>query len=105
MVMVSAVVQCLLSGMYKVKELPGDEFEEELEKLIQNPCDDHIKKIRDILKKLYGDDPSYKGKYIIAMLVVNQHEKGMDVRNTIKNYFVSPDDSTVEDIMKMIKEG
>ena len=105
MVMVSAVVQCLLSGMYKVKELPGDEFEEELEKLIQNPCDDHIKEIRDILKKLYGDDPSYKGKYIIAMLVVNQHEKGMDVRNTIKNYFVSPDDSTVEDIMKMIKEG
>lgn len=103
-IIASSVEQCLLSGTYKVKELLCDEFEEELYNTIQNPIDEHIKLLRKYLSKAYDDDPKYKGKYIIAMLVVNQYEDGMDIRKTIQNYFVSSDDNSVNEILEIIKE-
>lgn len=104
-VIAGAIEQCLLRGIYKVKGLLNDEFEEELLNTIQNPTKNHIDKFRKLLRKAYDDDPNYKGKYIIAMLVINQYEEGIDVKKTIQNYFVYPDDNSVNAILKIVREG
>lgn len=52
----------------------------------------------------YDDDPTYKGMYIIAMLVINQYEDGMDIKKAIQNYFVYPDNVSVDKIMKIVRE-
>ena len=103
-IIADAIEQCLLRGIYKVKCLLSDEFGDELLSTIQNPTEDHVVKLRKHLRKAYDDDPGYKGKYIIAMLVVNQYEEGMDIRKTIQNYFVCPDDNSVDEIIKIIRE-
>lgn len=104
-IIASAIEQCLLSGTYKVKGLLNDEFEEELLSLIQNPTEEHSVKLRGYLRNAYDDAPDYKGKYIIAMLFVNQYEEGMDIKKTIQNYFVCPDEISVNEIIEIIKEG
>ena len=103
MVISAAIERCLLSGTYKVKELLSNEFEEELINAIQYPSEDNIFKIRKYLKDAYGDDPGYKGKYIIAMLMINQYENGMDIKRTLRNYFICPDDSSISEIIRIIK--
>ena len=72
---------------------------------IKNPSDAHIEELRKLLAKAYDDDPKYKGQYFVAMLVVNQYVEGMNVRDTIKNYFIVSDDESVECIVDIIKEG
>lgn len=103
MVISAAIERCLLSGTYKVKELLSNEFEEELINAIQYPSEDNIFKIRKYLKDAYGDDPGYKGKYIIAMLMINQYENGMDIKRMLRNYFICPDDSSISEIIRIIK--
>ena len=103
-IIADAVEQCLLSGVYKVKCLLSDEFEDELLNTIQNPKDEHIEKLRIFLRRAYDDDPTYKGMYIIAMLVINQYEDGMDIKKAIQNYFVYPDNVSVDKIMKIVRE-
>ena len=105
MVIATSIEQCLLSGTYKVKGLLSDEFEVELLNTVQNPTDEHLKKLRGYLRNAYGDDPAYKGKYIVAMLMINQYEDGMDIKKTLQNYFICPDDASINDIIKIVKEG
>lgn len=105
MVIATSIEQCLLSGTYKVKGLLSDEFEVELLNTVQNPTDEHLKKLRGYLRNAYGDDPAYKGKYIVAMLMINQYEDGMDIKKTLQNYFICPDDDSINDIIKIVKEG
>lgn len=104
-IIAAAIEQCLLSGIYRVKELLSDEFEVELLNTIQNPTEKHIDKLREYLRNAYSDDPGYKGEYIIAMLVVNQYEEGVDVKKTVQNYFIYPDDVSINEIIKIVKEG
>lgn len=104
-IIASSIEQCLLSGTYKVKELLSDEFEEELLSTIQNPTDEHVKKLKGLLREAYKDDPEYKGIYIIAMLVVNQYENGMDIKKTVRNYFICPDDNSIDKILDIVREG
>lgn len=100
-----SIEQCLLCGIYKVKELVSDDLENELLKTIQNPTEEHLNRLRKHLRDAYGDDPAYKGKYIIAMLLVNQYEEGMDIKKTLQNYFIRPDETSINEIINIVKEG
>lgn len=104
-IIAKAVEQYLMRGVYKIKGLISDELEEELHGTIQNPTSEHINRLRKYLTDAYNDDATYKGTYFIAMLVVNQYVDGIDIRNTIRNYFVVPDDNSTEKILKIIREG
>ena len=104
-IIASAIEQCLLSGTYKVKGLLSDKFEEELLSTIKNPTNKYVKKLRKLLRKAYEDDPRHKGIYIIAMLVVNQYENGMDIKKTVQNYFICPDDKSINEILNIVREG
>lgn len=104
-VIASAIERCLLSGTYKVKKLFSNHFETELLTAIQNPSEEHIDELRSHLREAYGDNPKYKGKYIIAMLLISQYEKNMDLEKTIQNYFICPDEASVYEIKDMVKES
>lgn len=104
-IIATSLVQFLMRGTYRVKGLISDELEDELRTTIKNPSDDHIKELRKLLAKAYDDDPKYKGLYFVAMLVVNQYVDGMKIRDTIKNYFIVPDDKSIDCIVDIIKEG
>lgn len=104
-IIAKSVEQYLMRGIYRMKGLVSDEMEEELLATFNNPSEDHITKLRELLKKAYDDDPIYKGQYFIAMLVANQFSEGMNIRNTVKNYFVMPDEKSVDEILAIIKEG
>lgn len=104
-IIVQALEQFMLRGVYRVKALLVDELEDALVYVIHNPTNENLEKVRNYLRDAYGDDPAYKGKYIISMLVVNQYEEGIDIKETINNYFIVPDDNTTNAIMQMIKEG
>lgn len=97
--------QFFMRGIYRVKGLISDELESELRATIKNPSDTHIDNLRKLLAKAYDDDPKYKGQFFVAMLVVNQYVEGMNVRDTIKNYFIVSDNESVECIVAIIKEG
>lgn len=104
-IILEAIEQNFMRGPYKAKELLNNCFEKELLAVIQNPTTEHIENMRNYIKQAYNDDPSYKGKYLVAMLVVNQFEEGMDIEKTIKNHFVVPDEQNTSEIIELIKEG
>lgn len=102
-IMTKNVENLLIGGVYRIKSLVSDQLGEELYLTIQNPSKEHIDRLRELLKKAYEDDPVYKGWYYVAMLVINQYSKGMNIRDTVKNYFIAYDDETVDNILDIIK--
>ena len=55
-----------------------------------------------LLKKAYNDDPSYKAKQFVSMLIKSSATDKTDIAGTIKNYFVHVSDNVVREITKMI---
>lgn len=98
------IEQFLMRGVYRVKGLVTNQLEDEILATIRNPSHEHLSTLRKLLKKAYDDDTVYKGRYFVAMLVVNQYAEGMNIRNTVKNYFFVPDDETIDGILQFIKE-
>ena len=101
-IIVERILQLLLCGTYKVKEIKSDNMKDELYNTIQNPTAEHLKKLRESFKEAYDDDPQYKGKFIVSMLVTNQYKENIDLRKTIDTYFVYPKNELTHEIMKMI---
>lgn len=99
------VEKLLMRGIYRVKGLVTNELENELYSTINNPTEEHLREFRELLKKAYDDDPVYKGCYFVAMLIVNQYYEGMNIRDTVKNYFVQSDEKSVDEILNIVKEG
>lgn len=98
------ILQYLLNGVYSIKHLISNELNYGIQNLLLNPNEKRLEVVKTILKKSYKDDPAYKGKYIISQLVYNQMDSKTDIRNTVKNYFVVPEDKIVVDIWTMIEE-
>lgn len=98
------ILQLFMRGTYRVKEIVSNDMDMELRDTINNPTQEHIEKLRMFLKELYNDEPLYKGKFIISMLITDQYKKSIDLRRTIDNYFLCPDRDLTEEIMGFITE-
>ena len=88
-----------------MKEIISDEMGIELYDTINNPTQEHIDKFRAYLRESYGDDPQYKGKFIISMMVADQYMDNMDLNKTIDNYFICPNKDLTNEIKEFITEG
>lgn len=99
------LLQLFMRGTYKIKEIVSNDMERELNDTVSNPTQQHIDKLREYLREAYGDDPKYKGKFIVTLLVTNQYRDGVDIRKTIDNYFLYPTKELSDEIMKILREG
>lgn len=104
-IIAECILQLFMRGTYRVKEVVSDAMEMELYDAIKNPTQEHIDKFREYLREAYGDDPQYKGKYIVSMLVTDQYTENVDMSKTIDNYFVCPSKDLTDEIKKLITEG
>ena len=104
-VITESILQFFMRGTYKVKEIVSDDLEMELFDVIKNPTQEHIEKFRECLQNSYEDDPKYKGKFIVSMLVADQYTKNIDLSKTIENYFICPEKDLTDEIKKLITEG
>ena len=98
------IIQLFLRGTYRIKKIVSDDMEIELYNTIKNPTQEHIDKFRRILRESYEDDPQYKGKYIVSMLVMNQYTENVDLSKTIDNYFICPCKDLTDEIKNLIME-
>ena len=104
-VIAESILQFFMRGTYKVKEIVSDDMEKELYDTISNPTQEHVKKLRNYLREAYGDDPQYKGKFIVSMLIADQYTENIDLSKTIDNYFICPHKDLTDEIKKLITEG
>lgn len=104
-IITESILQFFMRGVYRVKEIVSDDMEKELYDTIQNPTQEHIEEFRKYLRKSYDDDPQYKGKFIVSILVTDQYTENMDLSKTIDNYFICPHKDLTDEIKKLITEG
>ena len=104
-VIAESILQLFMRGTYRVKEIVSDDMESELYDTIKNPTQEHIDKFREYLRESYEDDPQYKGRFIVAMLVTDQYAENVDLSKTIDNYFICPRKELTDEIKKLITEG
>lgn len=97
-----AIVRYLLNGIYSAKILISNELVDSLYELIHSPSSDVLEKVRVELNKLYRDEVKYKGEYVISRMVYNQMDEQTDLEGTIKNYFIVPDQESIQEIISMI---
>ena len=97
-----SVVQYLIAGVYSIKQLPSNDILYGIFELLKLPTENKYQKVQNLLKKVYKDDPKYKGKLIIANLVLHSASDKTDIPGTIKNYFWSCSDREASQIKNMI---
>lgn len=104
-VIVESILQYFMRGTYKVKEIVSDDMVKQLYDTINNPTQEHVEKLRKYLREAYEDDPQYKGKFIVSMLIMDQYTENTDLSKTIDNYFICPHKDLTDEIKKLITEG
>lgn len=97
-----AVVQYLITGVYSIKQLPGNNLIDGICELLKLPTENKYRNVQELLKKAYKDDPKYKGKLIIANLVIHSASDKTDILGTVKNYFWSCSDKEASQIKNMV---
>lgn len=104
-IIAESILQLFMRGIYRVKEIVSDAMEMALYDVIKKPTQDNIVKFREYLRESYGDDPQYKGRFIVSMLVTDQYSENVDLSKTIDNYFIYPNKNITDEIKKLITEG
>ena len=59
--------------------------------------------MKRLLKRVYKEDPEYKGRFVIAQLVYNKANEQTDIMRTIKNYFFEISDEETQRIKNMVE--
>ena len=98
------IVQMLMQGFYKVKDLITEDFQKELISTLGVTTIEHLEKLRDLFQIAYDDDPKYKVKSIIKNAVIDQYSDGKNVKEMIEGYFAIPEDRITKEILELIKE-
>lgn len=97
-----AVIKYMMNGVYSIRSLISDQLKTSVYMLILYPDQNKLLKTKKLLKKAYNDDPSYKAKQFISMLIKSSATDKTDICGTIRNYFVHVSDNVVSEITKMI---
>lgn len=97
-----SVVQYLISGVYSIKQLASNELLTSIFELLKLPTEYKFQRVKDLLKKAYKDDPKYKGRLIVANLVLHSATNKTDIPGTIKNYFWLCSDKEASQIKNMV---
>ena len=98
------IVQMLMQGFYKVKDLITEDFQKELNNTLYVTTIEHLDKLQNLFKIAYDDDPKYKIKSIIKNAVIDQYSDGKIVKEMIEGYFAIPEDRLTKEILELIKE-
>ena len=67
-----------------------------------SPSIEKLTSVKKQFKLVYRDDIKYKGRFIIAQLVLYNATNETDIVNTIKNYFFDISDEEVHKIKSVI---
>lgn len=95
----------MVRGVYRVKDLPNNNFVELLEQTLYAPTTDNVKELKIMLQSLYAQDLVKYAKSNVAALVRRTLKKNTDVNGTIRGYFIAVSDDTVMELEKMVKGG
>lgn len=104
-ILYESLVQFLLNGTYSIKQLVSDKLHEGMIDLFTSKTEDKFNHVKKLLWSAYNDDPTYKGKYIVAQLVRHSTTKNTDIPGTIRNYFWMISDTEIESIRETIDWG
>ncbi|URZ02033.1 ATP-binding protein [Clostridium felsineum] len=96
------IIQYLLNGVYSIKQLISNELRIGIFELLTSPNKIKLSSVKGMLKIAYKDDPSYKGKFIVAQLVYHKSTERTDIVGTIKNYFFDLSDEEALEIKRMM---
>lgn len=94
----------LIKGVYSIKELPNDKFFESLNEFLIAPTSDTFRVIKQNLSELYNGNLQKIFLKIITELIKRDFRPDIDIKASIKKYFVKVSDKTVNEIFDIIKE-
>lgn len=97
-----SVIQYLVSGVYSINQLVSDDLLNGILELLKFPTENKYWRVKELLKKAYKDDPKYKGKLIVANLVLHAASDKTDILGTIKGYFWSCSDKEAAQVKNMV---
>lgn len=95
----------MVRGVYRVKDLPNNDFVELLEQTLYAPMEAKVKELKIMLQSLYAKDLVKYAKSNVAALVRRTLKKNTDVTGTIREYFIAVSDGTVMMLEEMVKGG
>lgn len=99
------ILTLMVRGVYCARVLPDDDFVELLKKYLFAPVDEDARNMKDKLKKLYAADLAKYAKINVAALIRRNVSSNTDIPGTIREYYLSVCDDTVNEIEKMVKGG
>lgn len=97
-----SIIQYLLNGCYSIKQILPDKLSNAIYKLLFSTSIEKLTSVKEQFKLVYRDDIKYKGRFIIAQLVLYNATNETDIVNTIKNYFFDISDEEVHKIKSVI---
>lgn len=103
--MTQVIVAMMVRGVYQSRVLPQDEFGELLKNTLYSPDETKIVKIKEYLQKLYSKELQKYSRVNVAALILRTIKNNTDLTGTIRSYYLRVSDSTVNEIIKMVKGG
>lgn len=98
-------INFIIRGIYSAAKLPDNEFLTCLLKFISAPRLDTVQELKKQLTALYGQNTEKYAKRIIAELIKQKVSDNVDVKASIREYFIEISESTINDIEQLIEGG
>ncbi len=99
------IIAMMVRGVYCSKVLPDDSFVDLIEKTLYSPTNDKILLLKDALKGYYTRNLEKFAKINVAALIRKNLTKNTDISASVREYFISVSNDTVNEISEMVKEG
>lgn len=104
-VLVDAVLDLLVNGIYSLKSLPNNRLYEKLLCLLAKEKIDVLAEIREELKRGYMQDPKNRCIIIVSELMKIQLDKTVNIRRSVQQYFVFEETRLISEIETLIRKG